>query len=810
MLLPNFKFILRRFNRQRLNTFLHLTGLTLGITVCLLIGLFIHHELTYDNYHEKADRIYRFNQIWQTVSGEVEADYSAPAPLGDFLRTNFPSIETVASVYPLAASAVEITPQKRFNQEGILYAESTILDVFDFEVLEGNGHETLRKPWHALLTTSSAEKFFGRENPIGKTFLLDNEHTVTVGGIIADVPDNTHLPATMLVSYPIGKGVMDWAVSNWGAIFGASTYAVLKEGASPTDLEAPIQAQFDQRINDPEDPEKSGIHIQPLAKIHLEPQYAGGSEWVQATNPKWLWFFGAVGSIVLILACINFINLSTAQSMRRAKEVGVRKAIGGNNAQLITQFIAEAFLLVFVSAIFAVVLAQLAQPHVNQLLDKKIFFDYLFTPNFLAVFVGAITLISLLTGIYPAWLTARFQPATALKSRAVAGNRSASFLRKSLVITQFTLSGTLLIALLIISEQMDFFYTKNLGFDKDNVVTVKIPTRDKTNLLTAELAQITGVKNFTFTSGKPSQRNHNGTIMHPTDLESPERQEVNLLFGDANYSEMYQLQLLAGRFYTKADSVHSSVELPKDQRTPKILVNETLVKSMGFASNEAAIGQQFKIGWYDWQPEIVGVVQDFVTNTLHESIKPTAIFQNPRNYNEIGIKIAANSDVKATLAGIETVWRKAFPNEFYEYEFLDEHIAQAYDSESRLLGFFKIFAGLAMFISCLGLWGLATFAAVQRTKELGIRKVLGATTENLVALLSKDFLALVGIALLIAMPIAWYGSNEWLNNFAFRIEINGWTFVLAAVAALSIAFLTVSFQSIRAALTNPVESLRGE
>lgn len=810
MLHHNLRFILRRFNRQRLNTFLHLTGLTLGIAVCLLIGLFIRHELNYDTYHQKADRIYRFNQVWKSGNGDLEADYGAPAPLANFLKSELPQLETVVSVLPNGKRAVEITSQKRFNQEGILYAEPEILDVFDIQVKEGNGHETLRKPWHALITTSTAEKFFGREDPIGKTFLFDNEHTVTVGGIIEDLPENTHLPATVLISYKIGKDLMGWAATNWGAIFGASTYAVLKEGANPKDLEAPIQAKFDEMVNDPADPEKSSIAIQPLAKIHLEPVYGGGGQWVQAINPTWLWFFGAIGSIVLFLACINFVNLSTAQSMTRAKEVGVRKAIGADGEQLIAQFIAEAFILIFAAAIFAMVIAQFALPFMNQLLDKKIVFDYVFTPKFLTLFLTAIAIVSLLTGIYPAWLTAKYQPASALKSRTVAGNRSTSYLRKGLVVTQFAISGALLIGLLVISEQMDYFYNKNLGFDKDNVITVNLPDRDKRSVLSAEFKKIAGIANHTFTSSPPSGRSHNGTGMHLTDSNSPDRQEVSLIFGDVNYPEMYQLQLISGRFYTAADSVHSSTDLPKDQRFPKVIVNETLVKKLGFASTEAALGQKFSIGWNSWQPEIVGVVEDFVTNTLHDGIMPMAIFQNPKNYYRVGLKISANSDVAATLASVEKAWKTTFPNEFYKYEFLDEHIAQFYDSESRLLSFFKIFAGLAMFISCLGLWGLATFAAVQRTKELGIRKVLGATTENLVTLLSKDFLKLVGIALIIAMPIAWYGMNEWLNNFAFRIDMEWWVFVVAAVAAIIVAFLTVSFQSVRAALMNPVESLRGE
>ena len=811
MLHHNFRFILRRLNRQRLNTLLHLTGLTLGIAVCLLIGLFIRHELNYDTYHQKADRIYRFNQVWETPGQEKDLHYSCPAPLADALRAEIPEIETVASVYPRGKKQVEVTPQKRFNQEGVLLVEPEFLDVFDIEVLEGNGHEALRKPWHTLLTQSTAEKFFGRENPIGKTILYDNKHTLTIAGIIKDLPDNTHLPATMLVSYNLGKDLLGWAAKNWGATFGASTYAVLKEGANLDNMIAPIQAMYDKKVNtDPEDPEKASVDIQPLAKIHLEPQYKGGGQWVKAINPSWLWFFGIIGGIVLGLACINFVNLSTAQALSRAKEVGVRKAIGAQRGELIRQFIVEAFLLIGFAALLAIVIAQLALPFMNQLLDKKIIFDYLFTPEILAVFISGLMIVALLTGIYPAWLTAKFQPAMALKSRAVAGNRSSSFLRKGLVVTQFAISGALLIALLLISQQMDLFYNKNLGFDKDNILAVEIPDKQKMGVLANELESIKGIKGFTFTSSAPSEKSHNGTSMHLTDSDAPDRKSVNLIFGDDKYPELFDLQLKAGRFFNISDTSATSPSLASNLRFPKVVVNEKLIKALGFASESEALGKRFKIGWNGWQPEIVGIVENFVTSSLHEEIKPTLIFQNEEFYFNAGIKIEANADVAATLASIKKAWEKTFPKEFYSYSFLDDHIAQFYESESRLLSFFKIFAGLAMLISCLGLWGLATFAAVQRTKEIGIRKVLGATTENLVTLLSKDFLKLVGIALIIAGPIAWYGMNEWLNNFAFRIDIEPWVFIIVGIAAIGVAFLTVSFQSLRTALANPVESLRGE
>ena len=809
MLSPNIKFIIRRLFSQKTHTIIHILGLTLGITTCLIIGLFLAYELSFDNYHDKADRIYRVNQVWEAPSYGADYNYTAPAPLGAALRENIPNIETVASVFPRDPKTIEVSPDKLFKEDRILFAESGILDVFDIEIISGNAKEALSQPWQTILSESTAKRYFGEEDPIGKTLTYDGEHTLTVAGVMKDLPDNFHLPASMLVSYLVETDYMGFNMKGWGFTFGASTYIVLKEGTEVSAVKGPIQGVYDKFANtDPDDPEISRADLQPLSEIHLEPKYNGGGSWIKAINTRWLWFFGSVGLIVLFLACINFINLSTAQSLMRSKEIAVRKTIGAGRQQLIIQFIGEALMIILIATALALVITHFILPYLNESLEKGLAFQYLINGKGLFILLGGLTLTGLLTGLYPAWLLSKFQPATALKGSNTSTDKSSNFLRKGLVIAQFTISGAMLIALFFISQQLNFFYTQNLGFDKDNIITVMAPDESKYPMLANELMKINAVKEVAFMGGPPSQLDHNSTEMK--NYGDPNPYPVNILFGDNHFPALFDLKLLAGRYFEINDTSAASFSVPRDQRFPKVLVNEELVSVMGFGSPEEAVGKRFISDINSWKPEIVGVVENFVTNSLHDTIQSTIIMQHNGFYSEAAIKIEANSDISETLASIQTTWEKAFPRQYFDYEFLDDHIATFYKSESQLLSFSRIFAGLAILISCLGLWGLATHAAIQRTKEIGIRKVLGASILGIVKLMSKDFLKLVGISILLAIPFAWYFVNTWLQSFANRIDLNWWVFVLSGIMIVLIAFITISFQSIKSALVNPLECIRQE
>ena len=815
MIFKNIPFILRRFSRQKLTTSLHIVGLTLGITVCLLIGLFIKHELSFDTYEAKADRTYRINQIWMDF-GKKQFHFSTPFPLADQMRKDVPGLEYVTKVHHPFQNVVEISPTKRFKQDHVMMTDPEFLDVFDVRVVEGNAYEALRKPYQAVLTQTTAKKFFGNEDAIGKRFTYNDSFQITVGAVIKDFPGNTHLPAEMLLSFSDNEKYIQTNPTHYGSVSGGSTFIVLPKGTKPgTGLITAIQGIYDRFANNQEwmgKDHREEMELQPLSDVHFNSKYEGGGQWVKAINTTWLWFFGSVGLAVLILACINFINLSTAQSLSRAKEVGVRKSIGAGRFQLVTQFLSEAFLLVLFSAILGTIITKLTLPYINELAGKQIVFNLLDSASLLLALLAGVCVTALLAGIYPAWIITRFHPANVLKAGSVKSSPQPAFLRKALVVTQFSISVCLLIGLLLIGKQMNYMRHKDLGFDKDNIVIVPVAFQqtDKKILLGNELNSIAGIKEWSFSTSSLSGEGHWGTIMSVIGRDDPNGKSVTTIMTDEKYCSLYGLKLKAGRFFTTADTSTVSRSKPEDQRYARSVVNEKLVQQLGFESNEKALGKRFWIGMMGWHAEIIGVVEDFNTTSLHEAIVPTLITQYLPFSEKLNIKIQAGTDVSALISKINSSYKKVYPSGIFEFNFLDERLDALYKSEARLFSLFKIFSVLAMLISCLGLWGLITFAAQQRVKEIGVRKVLGASVPDIVSLLSKDFLLLVCISIVIAAPLAWWGIHKWLEDFAYRIHIGWAAFAIAGVAAILIALITVSVQAIRAAISNPVKSLRTE
>lgn len=809
MLTKHLQFIIRRLKKQKIHTVLHLLGLTIGLTVCLLIGIFIFHELSYDNYHAEAEKTYRVNQVWEE-EGEISLDYSAPYPLPIAIKEELPEVAKVGVAYPQSERIIELEGGKRFKQSHVLMVSADLLDILDFGLIRGNAREAMGKPNQAILSQATAKKFFGNADPIGKSFLYRNKHTIEVAGVMKNPPNNTHLPAQILLSYfPHSQFILRNA-ENWALTFGASTYVVLQEGVEPASVERSIRAMFDIHVNDGDDPELAYSALQALKNIHLEPEVDGGSRWVDAINPTWLWFFSGISLLVLVLACINFVNLSTAQALTRAKEVGVRKAIGANRMQLVAQFLTEALILILSASLLAFLLAYCSLPWINELLDRNIDAKLLFRPFVLVGFLTFLLLTGFLTGIYPAWLISKFQPAQAIKASSSHSDQQSNFLRKALVVTQFSISGALLVALLIMSQQMNYFHNKNLGFTQENILTVSIPDVEKNEVFQRAIQQMPQVENISFALGAPVSDNNWTTNMHLTDLDAADRQNVRIIWADEEFDELYDLELLAERFTNNRDTVYTSSSLPEAAISPKVVVNEKLIRSMQFGSPEEALGKRFLIGVNDWKVEIVGVMADFNISSLHEAIDPLIVSPFEPYQWDASIKLRAEQDIPTTLAAIKEAWEETFPKNVYDFKFLDETIERYYEGEGRLYGLFKIFASLALLISCFGLWGLATFAAVQRTKEIGIRKVLGASMSQLILLLSKDFIHLIGISLLLAIPLAWYGMNQWLQNFAYSIEMKWWFFAISAIMVVGIALFTISFQSIRTARLNPISSLRNE
>ncbi|MEP7322913.1 MAG: FtsX-like permease family protein [Saprospiraceae bacterium] len=815
MLFQNLPLTFRRFAKQKLTTSLHLVGLTLGISVCLVIGLFIRFELSFDTYHSKADRIYRVNQIW-IDDGNKEFHYSTPYPLADAIRTEITGIETVTKVHHPFKSIIEINPIKRFNQDRIMFTDPDFLNVFDVKVLEGNGFDALRKPYQALLTTSTAKKFYGNEDAMGKVFKYNNKYDVTVAGIIKDFPENSHLAASILLSFSDDDKYVGTSKTHYGSVSGGSTFILLPEGSKPDQVLANnLNGIYERHLNSQKWMRKNSrceLEIQPLSDIHFNSKYAGGGEWVKAINTSWLWIFGGVGLAVLILACINFVNLSTAQALTRSKEVGVRKTIGAGKMQLIGQFILEAVLLVTFSTLLAIIAVKISLPYFNNLTDKRFSFDLLQSPLLIASLLAGILITSLLSGIYPSWLITRFRPVDTLKSGSVNTGMQSTFLRKSLVVTQFTISVGLLIGVLFIGQQVNYIRSRDIGFNKNNIVTVSFPDNpsEKKQQLNTALLSIPEIEGISFSTSSPGTADHWGTRMGEKGRDDPNLKSVTVILADERFSNLYGLRLLAGRQLEPADTNFVSETIPQDKKLAKILANEALVKTMGYESVQAAIGKKFWTGMGGYTAEIVGVVADFSVASSREAVNATMITQDIQATGNAGIKLKTNTDVPKILSAIESAYKGIYPNEIFKYNFLDEKIDDLYKSEVRLYGLFKIFSGLAILISCLGLWGLISLTATQRTKEVGIRKVMGASVGDVVGLLTKDFILLVSIAILIAVPLAYFGVHKWLQEFAYRVNMSPWVFIFAGVTAIALAMITVAYQAIKAAIANPVKSLRTE
>jgi putative ABC transport system permease protein len=799
----------RYMMRQKATTAMHIMGLTLGITVCLLIALFIRYETSFDAYHPKAEQTFRLISDWRE-NGNLSKHFSTPFPLANTIRSEASGFEQVSFAHPVYVNTVEVTPQKRFLIEDVLAVEPEFLDIFSIDVLQGDLHQTLRKPYQAALTESTAKKFFGSENSIGKTFKLkmEEDFEFTITAIIKDLPANTHLKVSMLVSHSYKETFLKPNQDGWTYVSGTETFITLPEKADTSVLMAQLKNIADKYINAKTGPMyRSDFSLQPMSDMHFNTNVADGA----AMSMSWLWFFGLIGLAVLVLACINFINLSTAQALTRAKEVGIRKSIGAGRSSLMAQFLTEAWALTFISGVFAMALTQLLLPFLNNMMGKGITFDLLNSPTLLISLVIGLTMTGLLAGLYPAWVIARFNPSITLKVGVMSTTGGRAWLRKSLVVAQFTVSACLLMSVILMAQQVDYLRSKDLGFDKDNVVVVEVTDPKQTaSVLSHELLTVPSIAGVSFSTSTPSGFGHWGTPMSRISRDDPGRKPMTLIIADDNYEKLYDFKLLAGRHLQASDTNNISRSIPEEKRFMNAVVNEQLVRDLGFESNEAALGQRIYIGFNEGRVDIVGVVANFNQGPLSAATAPVLITSTPNLYDKAGIKIAAGNNIPETLAAIESAWKKTFPEGVFSYKFLDEQIDAYYKAEERLFNLFKIFAGVAMLISCLGLFALAAFTTQHRVKEIGIRKVLGATVSSILVLVSKDFLKLVLLALIIATPLAWYGIDQWLTNYAFHIEISGWAFGLAGLIAIAVTLVTIGTQAFKSALANPAESLKSE
>jgi len=783
-------------------TFLNVFGLTVGLATCLLIVFYVVDELGYDRYNTNAHRVYRIT-IDAKLNGNAGVYATSEVPWKAELTNHFPQVEQVARL--INNDGLFLSPQKFYVKKDnnnilekrVVFTESSLFDVFTLPMVEGSPKNSLDEPNTAVLTESTAKKYFGKVDVVGRTFTINDSNTYKVTGVIKDIPAQSHFHYDFFLSFssrPESKN------TNWGYA-GLHQYLLLKPGANIKQLE---QAMTDIDINNSYNPStwKTGdnhlkIILKPLADIHLrdsDAQYPLEKE----GNIQYIYIFSLVAVFILLIACVNFMNLSTARSANRAKEVGVRKVLGSSRKYLIAQFLTESILVTLVSAIIAVVLAWGLLPLFNQLADKQL----TVTNQTIAWLVPSLTVIVLvvgfLAGSYPALFLSAFQPIQVLKGKLSAGFKG-GFLRSFLVVFQFSISIFLIIGTLVIYNQLKYINNKDLGFDRSQVLVIKNANvlGNQAGILKTGLRQLPGVVDATMSSYQPTGDEDLKTGLFPHQkIDIKEDILTEFWSTDENFIRTMGLHLLKGRNFQK-DMASDSAGM---------IVNEAFVRKLG--QPDPLNKNVFRTSYGLQQYHIIGVVKDFNFASLKDNIGPLAMVYSKDN-GAISVKIHT-SNLTGLMAQIEDKWKGLSPNQPFTYSFMDQDFDANYRVEQRFGSMFISFSTLAIIIACLGLFGLAAYAAEQRNKEIGIRKVLGAGVSTIVGMLSMDFIKLVLISILIASPLAWWAMNKWLEDFAYRVTIQWYLLAIAGGTAVLIAFVTISFQSIKAALGNPVDSLRSE
>lgn len=807
MITHNLKQIFRSLWKYKSFSIINLLGLSIGIAAVVLIFLIADYEKNFDRFYASAKNIYRVvSEAKRETKNPFEA--TAPYPMAKMLRNEYPGLKACEIHYANDAN-VRIGNQTPFAEENVVFADSLFFSVFDFSsiknfVVTGDPVKALSAPGKVILTESRAKKYFGSKDPVGQLLKIDTKLEVEVEAVIKDLPPTTHLPFNMLISFSslTNDYIGGLDLNSWGLRGNGYCYVKADNNSSIASVEKAVNS-VNQKNSDSDRDKSVRFYLQPIHQIHFDPTFdQSNPSSTYTVSPKYLMVLLLLGAFIILIACINYINLSTSLAFTKSKEVGIRKTIGASKLQLFFHYMSETVLLTTIAAIIGLVIAALLVPLLNRLLEKSIAVEQLMNIRFIALALLAILLISFISGIYPALILSGFKPIESIKNQLALPGKSSTLLRKGLVVFQFTISVALIICTLVIWQQMKYFNSKSLGFNKDAVVEVALPSPDSAKIesLRSLLQNQPGIQNLSFCLGAPISDNGISTSFKAPELPEKSDFSVKILASDRNYLATYGIQLLAGRWFLPGEEKNLGTGL---------VVNEALVKTLGYKNPSDALGKKIYIGINEYNPPIIGVVKDFHTSSLHQTIGPVALMPFPYFYYAAGIRVNPGS-LRNTLASIESAYKKVYPEYVFNVSFIDEQLEKAYKQETKDFKLFKAFSGISIFICCIGLWGLIAFVVVRKTKEIGIRKVLGASISNIVGLLSKDFLKLVVIALIVASPIAWYFMHQWLENFAYRIDISWWMFGLAGLFAVVIALLTISFQAVRAALSNPVKNLRTE
>ncbi len=802
-----FKIAWRNLIKKKAYSFINIFGLGLGIACCLLIFMFVQDELSYDNYHEKGNRIYRVIHGESTTGTKDGEDAGYPfwvwgnAPIGPSLKNYFPEVKTVVQ-FSGRADILLTYKDKMFQEDGVFFMDSTVFDVFSWKLLRGNPKTALANPYSIVLTESTARKYFGNEDPLGKSLKgseaagRSNRGDYTVTGVVADIPSNSHFRFNALLSMSTFKNSIPEIFDAWGYV-DFYTYFLVHERFDEAAFKSKIP-EFIAR-NKKEADSKYTIGIEPLKDVYL--RTSAERQPGETGSLSNIYVFAIIGLLILVIAMINFMNLSTARSMERGKEVGIRKSIGADRRSLVSQFLGESMIIVFLSTVIGLVIVFFALPYMVGLTGKELTFQGIVTWQTSLLFLGIIIVIGLAAGSYPALVLSGFNPVMILKG-ITRSNAGGANLRRVLVVFQFTLSIALIAGTIIVYFQMNHLLDKDLGFDNEQMLVLDYNydglVNEKTEVLKAELEKNSSILSTAFSRSVPgSYFPHAGTEIEVPSGEMKMMGQPIFQVG-MDFVTHFDLELIEGRTYSR--------EHPSDS-SEALIVNESTAKQYGYSNPADIVGKKFS----QWGRKglVIGVVKDFNYTSLHRNIEPLTLPFGAYNSRYMSLKIKPEN-VEETVAAVGEVWKRLVPSRPFLYSFLDDDFNKQYKSDFLFRKLFTIFSCLAIFIACLGLLGLATYTAEQRTKEIGIRKVLGADLQNIVSLLSKDFIILVLISILIATPLSWYSMNKWLEGFAYKMDIQPWIFILAGCIALSIAVFTISYQSIRSALVNPVLSLRNE
>lgn len=793
----------RNLLKRKLYSLINIIGLAIGMACCIVIALYVQHELSYDRYHTRHERIYRVLQTFrsfdkgQKITSPAPEDYCVwgTAPVGPALAADFPQVKEVVQFMSPVSLLLEYK-DKRLQQENLVCMDSNAFKVFSWKLLQGDPQTALVAPNSMVLTKTVAEKFFGDGNAVGKALRVDNGQLFTVTGVVADVPANSQISFNGLISMSTARKFQGDIFNNWGYV-DFYTYFLLKDHTDIAAMQAAVPAFLKRR--------NSGDPGYTIAFEKMDDAYLNSKATRQpgpVGSMSNIYLFCCIGLIILVIACVNFMNLSTARSLERAREVGVRKVLGVQTSALRWQFLAESVLISMMAAVIAVVLTKLSLPVVSALSGKE-FAPKVFLNGQLVACMAILTLITgFLAGAYPAWFLSRFQPIAVLKGVFKPSHSSIS-LRKALVVFQFTLSVTLIAGTAIVYTELKFLNSHDLGFAKDQMLVLNFEgdgqVQKNIERIKRSLSGQPGVLSVAASRAVPGEFLPNAT----TGIQGPDGQMVSkipLIYEiDFDFIPCLKIPLAAGRNYSRAFLTDS---------TQAMVINEAAAKLYGYRHPADAIGKAFD----QWgrKGKIIGVVKDFNFRSLHTGVEPLTLrYGMASSLNRIVVSVKADQ-IPATIKALEKTWKSVAPQRPFLYHFLDESFNQQYESDRHFGYLFSLFACLAILIACLGLFGLATFTAQQRIKEIGIRKVLGASVYNIVVLISKDFLLLVLIAIVTAIPLCLLVMHQWLKDFAYRITISPGIFISTAAVALLIALVTISWQTVKAALANPVRSIKNE